>query len=74
MCLAIPGKIKEILDDSFVLADFMGITKKVAVDLVEDAKVGDYLLVHAGFAINKIDQKEALVTIEYLKEIYAISE
>jgi hydrogenase expression/formation protein HypC len=70
MCLAVPGEIIEIIDCKSALVDFMGTGKKIAVDLIEDIRVGDYVIVHAGFAINKIDKKEALESIEYLKEIY----
>jgi hydrogenase expression/formation protein HypC len=70
MCLAVPGEIIEVIDSRSALADFMGVKKKIAMDLIEDIRVGDYVIVHAGFAINKIDKKEALESIEYLKEIY----
>ena len=71
MCLAVPGKIKKLLDEGFVVADFMGVQKTVAVDLLDDYAVGDYVIVHAGFAIEKLDQDEALENIEYFKELLA---
>jgi len=74
MCLAVPGEVKKIIDDRFAIVDFMGAEKKVAIDLVSDVAVGEYVIVHAGFAINKIDQKEALENIGYLKEIYGNSQ
>jgi len=70
MCLAIPGKISKILDNNFALVDFMGVEKKVAVDLMDDLKIGEYVIVHAGFAINRLDEKSALETIECLRELY----
>ena len=65
MCLAIPGKIIKINKET-ALADFFGIQKEINVSLVE-VKVGDYVIVHAGFAIEKTDKKSAMKTYEYLK-------
>ncbi len=69
MCLAVPGRIEKILDDSFVIANFMGVSRKVAVDLIEDYTIGDYVIVHAGFAIAKLNEGEAIENIKYLKEL-----
>ena len=71
MCLAVPGKIIEILDDRFVVADFMGVTKRIAVDLLESAELGEYIIVHAGFALEKLNEADALENIEYFKQILA---
>ena len=60
MCLAIPGKIKRIFDDNTAEIQIGGIIKKASLDLIPKIKVGDYVLLHAGFAIEIIDQKEAL--------------
>ncbi len=60
MCLAIPGKIKKIFDDKTAEIEIGGIIKKASLDLIPKIKVGDYVLLHAGFAIEVIDQKEAL--------------
>ncbi len=60
MCLAIPGKIKRIFDDNTAEIQIGGIIKKANLDLIPKIKVGDYVLLHAGFAIEVIDQKEAL--------------
>jgi len=60
MCLAIPGKIKKILDDNTAEIEIGGITKNASLDLIKEAKEGDYVLLHAGFAIEVIDQKKAL--------------
>lgn len=64
MCLAIPGKI---LDDKRV--DFNGVIREVSFDLVPKAKVGDYVLVHAGFAIEIVDLEEAKKTLDLVKEL-----
>ncbi|MDD5772020.1 MAG: HypC/HybG/HupF family hydrogenase formation chaperone [bacterium] len=68
MCLAIPGKIIKI-DKNTAVVDFGGIKKESALDLLSDAKIGDYVLVHAGFAISKIDKDDALETLKLLNEI-----
>ena len=66
MCLAIPGKIIELKNQQLAVVDFDGIQKEVNVSLVTP-RVGDYVIVHAGFAIEKMNQKEALETKGYLK-------
>ena len=70
MCLAIPAKIVNI-EDSMGTVDMAGIQKKVSLILLEDAQVGDYVIVHAGFAIHKIDEKAAKETIAFLREAVA---
>lgn len=79
MCLAIPGKILSIsnqVDETFRQGkvSFEGITKEVNLCMVPDAVVGDYVLVHVGVAISKIDEEEALLTFEYLKKIGEVEE
>ncbi|MGM0408786.1 MAG: HypC/HybG/HupF family hydrogenase formation chaperone [Bacteroidota bacterium] len=68
MCLSIPGKIISIKDD---MADVSigGTIVKVGLQMLENIKKGDYVLVHAGFALQKIDEKEALETLQLLKEM-----
>lgn len=58
MCLAIPGKIIKIKKNQQATADFNGIKKEINISLV-DVKAGDYVIVHAGFAIEKMDKEEA---------------
>ncbi len=60
MCLAIPGKVKKIFDDRTAEIEIGGIIKKASLDLINRVKEGDYVLLHAGFAIEVIDQKVAL--------------
>jgi len=60
MCLAIPGKIRKIFDNNTAEIEIGGITKNVSLDLIEKVKEGDFVLLHAGFAIEVIDQKKAL--------------
>ena len=71
MCLGIPAKVVEInkgKEGAKAKADFGGVSREIDVSLV-DAKVGDYVMVHAGFAIAMIDEKEAKETIELWKEM-----
>jgi len=68
MCLAIPMKVIEVKGEE-ALVEIGGVKKKVIINLVKDVKTGDYLIVHAGFAIQKLDEKEALETLKLLKEM-----
>ena len=68
MCLAIPGKIVSI-KNSMAKVDVAGTIKKGSLQLVPEAKMGDYVLLHAGFAIQVIDEDEALETLRLLETI-----
>ena len=68
MCLAVPAKIKSIEKDMAV-ADFGGIARKISLGVMSGVKKGDYVLVHAGFAIGKVDKKEAVNIKKALKEL-----
>lgn len=78
MCLAIPGKILEITDNDPIMrtgkVSFGGIVKDINLAYVPEAGVDDYVIVHAGFAISQLDEKEAEEVFGYLKEIGAIEE
>lgn len=77
MCLAVPGKILSISGAEFARSarvSFGGIVKEVSLAYVPEAKVGDYAIVHVGFAISLVDEGEALQTFEYLKRMGEISE
>ena len=72
MCLGIPGKITEIYEeDSLKMAkiDFGGILKEACLAYTPEAKVGDYALIHVGFAISLMDEDEAQETLKLMKEI-----
>jgi hydrogenase expression/formation protein HypC len=73
MCLAVPGKILEITeaDELFRTAkvSFGGAAIVVNLTFVPEAKIGDYVLVHVGFALNVIDEEEAVKTLDYLKQM-----
>ena len=68
MCLGIPVKIISRQDQRGV-AEIDGVTRLIDLRMVEDAQVGDYVLLHAGFGIQKIDEREALETLALLREI-----
>lgn len=68
MCLAIPAKITELGDGGLATVDILGVTREISTDLTPQAKVDDYVLVHAGFAIEVVDEEFALDTIELIKQ------
>ena len=68
MCLAIPAKIVELEDDNLAKVDILGVSRTVSDDLTPQAQVGDYVLVHAGFAIEVVDPQYAQETIDLVKE------
>ena len=68
MCLAVPGKVIEIDDDKAIIEYGQGVTNRANISLV-DVKTGDYVLVHAGFAIQVLDEKEALETLEVWRQV-----
>lgn len=69
MCLAIPALITEKKSDNLATAEILGVTREVALDLTPQASVGDYVLVHAGFAIEVVDTDYAKETIELVKQL-----
>ncbi|MBW1828607.1 MAG: HypC/HybG/HupF family hydrogenase formation chaperone [Deltaproteobacteria bacterium] len=71
MCLAIPSKIIQI-EDNIGTIDVDGVRRKASLLLLEEAKVGDYVIVHAGFAIHKIDEQAAMESLRLLKEAAAL--
>jgi len=78
MCLAVPGKITSISGEDPLLrtgkVDFGGILKEASLAYVPEAQVGDYVIVHVGFAISRLDQAEANKVFEYLREMEDLSE
>jgi hydrogenase expression/formation protein HypC len=68
MCLAVPMKLRT-RDDLGGVVELDGIEREVSLMLLPDAQVGDYLLVHAGYAIGKVDEEEAKATIAILREL-----
>jgi hydrogenase expression/formation protein HypC len=78
MCLAVPGKIASISGDDPLSrtgkVDFGGILKEVSLAYVPEANVGDYVIVHVGFALSRVDEAEAQQVFEYLREMQELSE
>jgi hydrogenase expression/formation protein HypC len=68
MCLAIPAKVVSINGD-IATVDMMGNTTTADISLLENVTIGNYVMVHVGFAIQKYDEKEAAITLELLKEL-----
>ncbi|MGE4398373.1 MAG: HypC/HybG/HupF family hydrogenase formation chaperone [Campylobacterales bacterium] len=72
MCLSIPSKVVSLNDDNMATVDTLGVERVVSLDLMpEPLNIGDYVLIHIGYAINKIDEESALLSIETFKEIIA---
>lgn len=71
MCLAVPSKIIEI-KDAVARVEVDGVVRDASLMLLEDAKLGDYVIVHAGFAISKVDEASALQTIEDMRQMLAL--
>ena len=78
MCLAIPGKIMSITNEESLMREgkvsFGGIIKDVNLAYVPEAKIDDYVIVHAGFALSVLDESEAQQVFKYLEEIGQLSE
>jgi len=78
MCLAVPGKVVSIDESNPELkmakVNFSGVSKEVCIQWLPDVNVGDYVLVHVGFALNKIDEKDAEETLRILREMGDIEE
>ncbi len=78
MCLAIPGKITSISGEDPLMrsgkVDFGGILKEVSLAYVPEVKVGDYVIVHVGFALSRVDEEEANQVFEYLRQMQELSE
>ncbi len=73
MCLAIPVLIKSI-EDREAEVEIGGIARRISLELTPEAKVGDYAIVHTGYAINILDQQEAAETLRLLEEIATVGE
>ena len=78
MCLGVPGKVIEIEPNSLDMlmgkVSFAGIVKEVCLAYVPDIQIGEYVIVHVGFAISKVDEQEAMEVFRYLEEIEELGE
>jgi hydrogenase expression/formation protein HypC len=68
MCLAVPMRVEKV-EGSEAIVELGGVRKQINLGLLNNVEVGEYVIVHAGFAIQKVDEKEAKETIEILKQI-----
>lgn len=69
MCLALPARVVELLPNLRAVVDLGGVRKEVSIDLVDDALVDDYVIIHVGYAIGKIDPEEAQRTLALFAEL-----
>ena len=66
MCLAIPARIEQLGDDETAMVDLGGVRRRISLALLDDARLGDYVIVHVGFALHKLDAQEAERTLALL--------
>jgi hydrogenase expression/formation protein HypC len=69
MCLAIPVKVEKILADDIAIVDIGGVKKEISVALIDDLVIGDFVIMHVGYALNKIDPDEAEKTLALFEEM-----
>jgi hydrogenase expression/formation protein HypC len=69
MCLAIPVRVVELLGDDSAVVDLDGIRKQISLALVDDVRVGDYVILHVGYALSKLDAAEAQRTLELFAQL-----
>jgi len=72
MCLAIPALVVELRDNDSALVDLAGVRKEISLALVDNVAVGDYVIVHVGYALNRLDPDEAEKTLRLFAEIAAM--
>lgn len=73
MCLAIPALVSELLPGDMAKVSLDGVTKEISIAMVEDVKPGDYVIIHVGYALSKIDAEEAEKTLALLAEAGALA-
>ncbi|WP_316227405.1 HypC/HybG/HupF family hydrogenase formation chaperone [Bradyrhizobium sp. SZCCHNR1047] len=69
MCLAIPAEVIKLLPDDMAIVSIDGVSKEVSIALIEEIAVGDYVILHVGHALAKIDPKEARETLDLLRQM-----
>lgn len=69
MCLAIPAQITQLLDDDRAIINLGGITKEISIALLEKVAVGDYVIIHVGYALTRLDEKEAEKTLDLFAQM-----
>jgi len=68
MCLAVPVKVEQLLEDQQAIVDLSGVKTTISLALVDDIEVGDYVILHVGYALNKLDKLEAEETLKLFSE------
>lgn len=74
MCLAVPAQVTDLLDDDMARVDLGGTAMEVSLALVEGVAVGDYVIVHVGHALQRLDEEEARKTLDLMAEMAALGE
>lgn len=74
MCLAVPGRVLSVGEDRRARVDFGGVVKEASLTLLPESSVGDYVIVHAGFALSRVDEDEAKRVFSYLAQLGALEE
>jgi len=74
MCLAIPAQVVELRDGDNAVVDLAGVRKEISLSLVDNVAVGDYVIVHVGYALNKLDPEEAAKTLALFAELGQLGE
>lgn len=74
MCLALPALVKEVLPDDLAVVQLGGVNKEISLALVEDVIAGDYVIVHVGYALSKVDPQEAEKTLALFAEMSAAAQ
>lgn len=69
MCLAIPAQVIELREEALAIVDLAGVKKEISLALVDDIAVGDYVIVHVGYALNKLDPDEAAKTLALFADL-----
>ncbi len=73
MCLAVPVRVTELLPDQMAKVSLDGVSKTISVALVDDVSVGDYVILHVGFALSKVDAEEAELTLAMIRDFAGMS-
>ncbi|MDJ0448765.1 HypC/HybG/HupF family hydrogenase formation chaperone [Methylocystis sp. JR02] len=74
MCLAVPVRVTELLPDQMAKVSLDGVSKSISVALVDDVSVGDYVILHVGFALSKVDAVEAERTLAMIRDFAGMNE
>lgn len=74
MCLAIPACVEQLLSDNNAMVNLGGVRKTISLALVDDVAVGDYVIVHVGYALQKLDEEEAARTLALFAEMSAMND